>query len=55
MVLFFQDELKPLDNFLQSKIAVHHILLLPRARKDLPASQGEDAECQSASSIAILP
>jgi hypothetical protein len=54
-MLFFKDELKSLDNFLQSKIAGRPIVLLPRARKDLPAPQGEDAEYQSASSIAILP
>jgi hypothetical protein len=30
--LFFNDELKPLGNFLQGKIAVRHTVLLPRAR-----------------------
>jgi hypothetical protein len=55
IVLFFKDELKRLDHFLQSEIAVRHIVLLPRARSDLPASEGGHADWPAASSGAILP
>ena len=39
VVLFFNGELKPLGNFLQSKITVRHTVLLPKARQDFHALQ----------------
>src|SRR5438105_14171254 len=46
--VFLDDELKPLDNFLQCEIAVHHTVLLAKAACHY-AARGDPTSCSSRS------